>query len=111
MEECLARVNYWRDLLMVTNRHYPHVQPYLDFNNPDYVPPRWQKDMARWCGIKAILKKMTFAEYEPRKGFTCQMYLDHPELRKCKTKEEIAETLYPHTDSKNHSQYVIDFFE
>lgn len=110
MQECYDRVNHWRDLLMTYNRHYPHVQPYLDFNNPDYVPPKWQKDMARWCGIKAFLKKFDFKDYSPRHGFHCRQYFDRPELQQCKTKEEIAEILYPHTDPKDHKQYVLDLF-
>lgn len=111
LQECYDRVNYWRDRLMTTNKHYPHVQPYLDFNNPDYVPPRWQRDMARWCGLKSILKTIRFEEYEPRKGFCCRQYFERPELQKCRTKEEIHAILHPNMDSKIPSQYVLDFFD
>lgn len=110
-EESYERVNYWRKQLMIDNKHYPHVQPYLDFNNPDYTPPRWQRDMARWCGLKSILKTITFEQYEPRKGFSCKEYFDHPEIRQCHTNDEIASLLHPHCDPKRPNEYIIEFPE
>lgn len=111
LQECYDRVNHWRQQLLRDNKHYPHVQPYLDFHDPTYLPPRWQRDMARWCGLKSILKTIPFESYEPRKGFTCQEYFDHPEILQCRTKEEIHAMLHPHTDFKHPQQYVLDLFE
>lgn len=92
-EESVRRVSYWRDKLVKGEKTYPHVQPYLDFNDPSYQPPKWQKDMARWSGIVSLKKTFPIMEYVPRIGFVFSMYKDYPELRKCKTKEEIAMTM------------------
>lgn len=108
INECLTRVNHWRTQLLRTNKHYPHVQPYLDFHNPDYAPPRWQRDMARWCGLKSILKTIPFEQYEPRQGFSCQLYFDRPELQQCRTSTEIFDLLHPHRDRKNPVQFLLD---
>lgn len=92
-EESISRVSYWRDKLVAGEKTYPHVQPFLDFNNPKFTPPKWQKDMARWSGIVSLKKTFPIMEYEPRKGFVFSMYRDYPELRKFKTKEEISQWL------------------
>lgn len=92
-EESVERVSYYRDRLVAGEKLYPHVQPYLDFNNPNYVPYKWQQDMARWSGIVSLKKTFPVMDYEPRKGFVFSMYRDIPELRQCRTKEEIAAIL------------------
>ena len=51
----------------------PFAQPYRDFT-PKQVIPQWQKDMARWCNDKAILRSCDFKDYRPRKGFYCKAY-------------------------------------
>lgn len=92
-EESIDRVMYYRDRLVNGENTYPHVQPYIDFNNPDYVPYKWQQDMARWSGIISLKKTFPIMEYEPRHGFVFSMYRDIPELRKCRTKEDISAIL------------------
>lgn len=89
-EESIERVSYWRDKLVNGEKTYPHVQPYLDFDNPQYQPPKWQKDMARWSGIVSLKKTFPIMDYVPRQGFIFSMYRDYPELRQCRTKEEIS---------------------
>ena len=89
-DESVSRVTYWRDRLVGGEKTYPHVQPYLDFNDPQWQPPKWQKDMARWSGIVSLKKTFPIMDYVPRKGFIFSMYKDYPQLQQCKTKEEIA---------------------
>ena len=89
-DESIARVSYWRDKLVAGEKTYPHVQPYLDFNDPNWKPPKWQQDMARWSGIISLKKTFPIMEYVPRNGFVFSMYHDYPILQQCKTKEEIA---------------------
>lgn len=92
-DETINRVMYWREKMMVNNKTYPHCQPFIDFKVRDYQPPKWQKDMARWSGVVSLKKSFPVMEYVPRKGFPFSMYRDIPALRKCKTKEEIADVL------------------
>ena len=89
-DESIARVSYWRDKLVAGEKTYPHVQPYLDFNDPNWKPPKWQQDMARWSGIISLKKTFPIMDYVPRNGFVFSMYHDYPILQQCKTKEEIA---------------------
>ena len=89
-DESIARVSYWRDKLVAGEKTYPHVQPYLDFNDPNWKPPKWQQDMARWSGIISLKKTFPIMDYVPRNGFVFSMYHYYPILQQCKTKEEIA---------------------
>lgn len=89
-DESIARVNYWRDKLVAGEKTYPHVQPYLDFNDPSWNPPKWQQDMARWSGIISLKKTFPIMDYVPRNVFVFSMYRDYPILQQCKTKEEIT---------------------
>lgn len=89
-DESIARVSYWRDKLVAGEKTYPHVQPYLDYNDPNWKPPKWQQDMARWSGIISLKKTFPIMDYVPRNGFVFSMYRDYPILQRCKTKEEIA---------------------
>lgn len=93
-DESIARVSYYRDRLVAGEKLYPHVQPYLDFNTPGYVPYKWQQDMARWSGIISLKKTFPIMDYVPRKGFIFSMYRDYPMLQMCRTKEEISEMMY-----------------
>jgi hypothetical protein len=43
--------------------------------NPARPIPQWQKDMAGWVNKKMLFEKISFAEFEPRKGFRCKEYL------------------------------------
>ena len=95
-DESIARVTFWRDKLVNGEKTYPHVQPYLDFNDPTWKPPKWQQDMARWSGIISLKKTFPIMEYVPRKGFIFSMYRDYPILRQCKTKEDIAAVMLQH---------------
>lgn len=89
-DESISRVSYWRDKLVAGEKTYPHVQPYLDFNDPNWKPPKWQQDMARWSGIISLKKTFPIMDYVPRNGFVFSMYRDYTILQQCKTKEEIA---------------------
>ena len=89
-DESIARVSYWRDKLVAGKKTDPHVQPYLDFNDPNWKPTKWQQDMARWSGIISLKKTFPIMDYVPRNGFVFSMYRDYPILQQCKTKEEIA---------------------
>lgn len=57
----------------------PFAQPYRDFT-PNQIIPQWQRDMARWCNHKALLKSIDFKEYYPRKGFFCKEYFNMGDL-------------------------------
>lgn len=71
MEETLRRVNHWKHK---GTRYIVQAQPYRDFDNPHQALPQWQKDMARWANKKEIFSTTEFADYSPRKGFTCKEY-------------------------------------
>lgn len=58
-DECLNRINHWRDK---GHRYNPYAQPYRDFTHLS-TPPLWQKDMARWCNRKELLRSCTYEEY------------------------------------------------
>lgn len=79
--ECYDRINYWwKRCMEVREKHqghyvYPHAQPYRDPDNPDAPIPQWQKDLAGWVNKKAHFIAHSFAEFRPRKGFTCNQYL------------------------------------
>jgi len=92
-EESVSRVSYYRDRLVNGENTYPHVQPYLDFNNPKYRPFKWQQDMARWSGVISLKKTFPIMEYVPRKGFKFDMYRDYPELRQARSREELENML------------------
>ena len=55
----------------------PFAQPYRDFNDPKQIIPQWQKDLARWCNMRAIYKTVELSEYEPRKGFKFAKYFQN----------------------------------
>ena len=55
---------------------YAYAQPYRDPTNPHHIIPQWQKDMAQWCNKRMLFVSVPFSEFSPRKGFTCQSYLD-----------------------------------
>ena len=80
--ECYERINYWwlinqKDVAAhKTKRVYPYAQPYRDPDNPGARQPQWQKDLAGWCNKKMVFEKCSFADFEPRKGFKCKIYLD-----------------------------------
>lgn len=82
-EECLERINYWRNRLLDTRKHrlrcetHPFAQPYRDPTKHNHEIPQWQKDMARWCNNKALFTQTDFSDYEPRKGFKCREYEKH----------------------------------
>ncbi len=79
--ESYDRINYWwKRCMEVREKHqghyvYPHAQPYRDPDNPDAPIPQWQKDLAGWVNKKAHFIAHSFAEFHPRKGFTCNQYL------------------------------------
>lgn len=76
------RVNFWwqwekKVRSTGIGRHvYAHAQPYRDPDNPHQTIPQWQKDMAGWVNKKAHFVAHSFQEFEPRKGFRCESYLE-----------------------------------
>ena len=58
MEDSIERLNFLRNLDGVE----PFAQPYRDFEN-SVVPPKWQRDMARWANRKQLFRSTTFEEY------------------------------------------------
>ena len=79
--ESYSRVTYWWLRIRAMreaherNQVYAYAQPYLDPDNPNFTPPRWQKDMARWVNMKACFITHAFEDFEPRRGFKCRAYL------------------------------------
>lgn len=53
----------------------PFVQPYRDFKN-ERTPSQYEKDLARWANKMWLFKSCNFADFSPRKGFTCKEYLN-----------------------------------
>ena len=82
-DECYSRINHWwkKNQELVAqhrkSRVYPYAQPYRDPHNPDRPIPQWQKDMAGWVNKKMLFEKISFEEFEPRKGFRCKDYFKH----------------------------------
>lgn len=78
--ECAERITYWHERLQQFrkthegNAVYAYVQPYRDPNCAKHVIPQWQKDMAQWCNKRMIFTTTRFADFAPRKGFTCREY-------------------------------------
>lgn len=72
-DDALERIAALRPMMKVLA---PWGQPYRDFNNPEQVIPKWQKDMARWMNRKAFYKSMDFKDFEPRKNFKCEKYFN-----------------------------------
>ena len=68
LHDSLERINFLKKLNIM-----PFAQPYRDFTQKQIIP-QWQRDMARWCNDKALLKSCDFRDYNPRKGFYCREY-------------------------------------
>lgn len=81
-QECYERINHWwkRNQALIAEHHksrvYPYAQPYRDPFNPNRPIPQWQKYMANWVNKKMLFEKISFEEFEPRKGFKCKEYFD-----------------------------------
>jgi hypothetical protein len=77
-KDALDRITIWADDLQNNKKYnaYPHTQPYRDTERVNEIP-QWQKDLARWCNRKELIKTTTFENYEPRKGFKCKEYIQH----------------------------------
>jgi hypothetical protein len=51
------------------------AQPYYPVNaSPDFEPPQWQKDLARYTNRAKLIKSIDFKDFRPRKGFVCSEY-------------------------------------
>lgn len=81
--ECYERTMHWWELLRIhrlkqggVGATYAYAQPYRDPTNPNHIIPQWQKDMAQWCNKRMLYSTIPFEQFSPRKGFTCQAYLD-----------------------------------
>ncbi len=57
VQDALNRINALKELGVI-----PFAQPYRDFDNMT-EPTQEQKDLARWCNMKATFKTCTFEEY------------------------------------------------
>ena len=81
IHECLARINHWRERMLLKRNHhiglycYAYAQPYRDPGNTSHSIPQWQKDMAAWCNKRMIFVATSFKDFSPRKGFYCKQYL------------------------------------
>lgn len=78
IEQDLNRVRTLKEM-----RYSPFVQPYRDFENKK-ERTWYEADFARWANNRFFLYSCDFVDFEPRKGFKCGEYLDHPELLKMK---------------------------
>lgn len=70
IHECVKRTEFWKQYSNVRI----FAQPFRSTTEINEIP-KWQKDMARWANRKEIFTQCTFADYSPRKGFTCKDYL------------------------------------
>lgn len=52
----------------------PYVMPYRDFENKR-TPTQYEKDLAQYVNKPMIFKTCSFADFSPRKGFRCNVYL------------------------------------
>ena len=57
VQDALHRINALKELGVI-----PFAQPYRDFDNMT-EPTQEQKDLARWCNMRATFKSCTFDEY------------------------------------------------
>lgn len=79
-QECYSRIHHWwlKNQELVAqhrkSRVYPYAQPYRDPFNPSRPIPQWQKYMANWVNKKMLFEKISFKDFEPRKGFKCSEY-------------------------------------
>lgn len=53
----------------------PFVQPYRDFKN-ERKPEQYELDLARWANKMWLFKSFEFKDFRPRKGFSCNTYLN-----------------------------------
>lgn len=70
IEQDLHRLSVLKELNIT-----PFVQPYRDFGN-QRAPTQYEKDLARWANKMWLFKSCDFADFSPRKGFTCKEYLN-----------------------------------
>ena len=71
INECLERIE---NILKYKGfEMLPFAQPYIDFDGKRQ-PPQWQKDMARWCNRRELLKSTSFKDFSARNGFKCGEY-------------------------------------
>lgn len=84
--ESYDRIHYWWERQQEIRNGvkrcqvYPYAQPYRNPNNVN-TPPQWQKDLAGWCNKRMLFMKMDFCDFEPRKGFRCQKWIDQLYVR------------------------------
>lgn len=81
-KESYSRVHYWWEMNQRAReshsgeRIYAYAQPFRDPNNPHRTVPDWQQDLAGWVNKKMLFETCTFGDYQPRKNFFCQEYID-----------------------------------
>lgn len=75
IEQDLYRLNRLKELKIT-----PFVQPYRDFNN-ERKPSQYEKDLARWANKLWFFKTCEFKDFQPRKGFKCNVYLNDEKER------------------------------
>lgn len=88
IEQDLFRVRSLKEL-----GYTPFVQPYRDFENKRVVT-WYENDFARWANNHFFCKSCDFVDFEPRKGFKCGSYFDHPELMLMPFNKKIKPTVY-----------------
>ncbi len=69
VEQDLYRLRRLKELGVV-----PFVQPFRDYNNRR-TPSAYERDLARWANKRQFFKSIDFADFRPRKGFRCSMYI------------------------------------
>jgi hypothetical protein len=70
MQEAYERLSYFRG----HRRVRVVAQPFRDFNDPEQIIPKWQKDMARWAMRREFWTTCDFKDFMPRKDFVCGSY-------------------------------------
>lgn len=73
ISECYERLSYFRS----NKRMRIVAQPFRDFNNPNQIIPKWQKDMAHWANRRELWASCDFKDFIPRKGFVCGEYFNN----------------------------------
>ncbi len=73
ISECYDRLSYFRN----NKRMRIVAQPFRDFNNPNQIIPKWQKDMACWANRRELWASCNFKDFVPRKGFVCGEYFNN----------------------------------
>lgn len=81
-KESYQRIMFWWEINQRAreshsgNQVYPYAQPYRDPDKRTSPIPQWQKDLASWTNKKMCFETCSFGDFQPRKDFRCQKYID-----------------------------------